>query len=259
MKTNASEADVKSTSKLKTRVGANKNSSKDFDEWCFQQIPELPIDASILDLGCGNGKQLHLFSRIFPSNSHFTGMDLSRESLDEVQKSYKSPPELSLVEGSFDERQNFEPFFQNGMDLIYAAYALYYTKDLPSLIENVHKSLNKGGQFWVIGPDSGTNSEFLDIIRALHEVEPFMDYVFDDFMPAVVENGRKVGFTSIKPSMLRNKVFFPTADAFMKYLKNSLFYRPGHDEAIHKQVQEVVAREGHFAVSKNILSLQMRK
>lgn len=258
MNTKASQEDVKSTSMLKSRVGANKNSSKDFDEWCFQQIPQLSLDAKVLDLGCGNGKQLHLFSRIFSSKAHFWGMDLSRESLDDIEKSYTSPPSLSLKEASFDEAESFGEFAAEKLDLIYAAYALYYTKDLERLVENTYNSLKKGGMFWVIGPDSGTNAEFLDILRPLHEVEPFMDYVFDDFMPAVVENCLKAGFSSFKPSMLRNKVYFPSAEAFMKYLKNSLFYRPGHDEAIQARVQEVVDREGVFEVSKNIMSLQFR-
>ncbi|MCI4666926.1 MAG: class I SAM-dependent methyltransferase [Bacteroidia bacterium] len=259
MKTNASEEDVKSTSMLKTRVNSNKNSSKDFDEWCFQQIPEIPLDAKVLDLGCGNGKQLHLFSRAFSSKSGFWGMDISRESLDDVAKTYTSRPKLELIEGSFDKEESYSAFSSQKLDLVYAAYALYYTKNLKNLIKNAYNSLKTGGIFWVIGPNSGTNDEFLKILRPLHEVEPFMDYVFDDFMPEVIELSKETGFSSVRPSMLRNKVFFPSADAFMNYLSNSLFYRSGHDDKILMAVQEVVDREGVFAVSKNILSLQIRK
>ncbi len=45
----------------------------------------------------------------------------------------------------------------------------------------------------------------------------------------------------------------------MVYLCNSLFYRPGHDEQIAKAVHAVVEKEGEFRVSKNVVSLQIRK
>ncbi len=259
METKSSQQDVKSTEKLKARLSSNKNSLKDFDEWCLQQFPNLSLRARILDLGCGNGKQLKLFSKVFPNKSYFSGMDISQESLDEIQKSYQSPPQLALIQGNFDELDQHQEFSHSQFDLVYAVYALYYTKDLKKVIEDVYKLLKPGGIFWVIGPDSGTNDEFLRILRPLHEVEDFMDYVFDNFMPEVVNLGTDAGFGEIKPSTLRNKVFFPDADSFMHYLRNSLFYREGQDEAIKKEVQKVVDQEGRFAVSKNILSLQLKK
>ncbi|MEO0900119.1 MAG: class I SAM-dependent methyltransferase [Bacteroidota bacterium] len=259
MQTKASDKEIQSANMLKARMSANNKALKDFDEWCFQQIPEISLHGKVLDLGCGNGKQLHLFSRIFSDKSTFFGLDLSNDSLQDLRSSYQSPPELQLVEGSFDMLDSLKELEGFSFDLIYAAYALYYTKDLKKLIKDVYDLLKPGGIFWVIGPDSGTNQEFLNIIRPLHEVEDFMDYVFDRFMPEVVELGTQQGFNSIKPSMLRNKVFFPSADAFMAYLSNSLFYRPGYDEEIKGQVQAVIDREGVFAVSKHIMSIQLRK
>jgi len=259
MQTRSSQTDVASTEKLKARLSSNKNSLKDFDEWCLQQFPPLSLRAKVLDLGCGNGKQLHLFSRIFSNKSYFSGLDLSQESLDEIKNTYQSPPQVSLIQGSFDELDQHSEFAPMQFDLIYAVYALYYTKNLKKVIKDVYERLKPEGIFWVIGPDSGTNDEFLKILRPLHEVEPFMDYVFDQFMPEVIDLGTEAGFTEIKPSILKNKVFFSDAESFMHYLRHSLFYRKGHDEAIRKEVEEVVKREGRFTVSKNVLSLQLKK
>ena len=147
----------------------------------------------------------------------------------------------------------------NSFDLLYASYALYYTKNLEKVIQDGFNLLKSGGIFWVICPYSGTNNEFLSILKAHHEVEPFMDYVFDDFHQEVIDFGEKTGFSSLKPSLLRNTIHFPSAEAFMKYLKNSLFYRPGFDEEILAEVQKVVDEKGEFTVSKRIVSLQMRK
>lgn len=259
MKTQSSSESIQSTSMLQSRLNANQHASRDFDEWCFRQLPELPIDAQILDLGCGTGKQIKLFSPVFSSASHFWGIDLSAESLENLRGSYQAAPKLSLIEGSFDELEKFPELKESSFDLIYASYALYYTHNLSHVIRETYKLLKPGGLLWVITPYSGTNAEFLRIIRPLHEVEPFMDYVFDTFHQEVIEKAKTHRFTSIKPSMLRNKIPFTTGEAFMTYLKNSLFYRPGYDREIIDQVNQICLTEGKFEVSKNILSLQLRK
>ncbi|MEZ4772160.1 MAG: methyltransferase domain-containing protein [Bacteroidia bacterium] len=259
MKTQSSSESIQSTTMLQSRLNANQHASRDFDEWCFRQLPELPVDAQILDLGCGTGKQITLFSPVFSKASHFWGIDLSGESLEKLRTAYRSTPALTLIEGSFDELEKFSQLRENSFDLIYASYALYYTHDLSHVIQEVYRLLKPGGLFWVITPYSGTNAEFLQIIRPLHEVEAFMDYVFDIFHQEVIDKAKNQGFTSIKPSMLRNKIPFSTGEAFMEYLKNSLFYRPGFDQNIIDQVNEICEREGKFEVSKNILSLQLRK
>ncbi|MEL6649664.1 MAG: class I SAM-dependent methyltransferase [Bacteroidota bacterium] len=259
MQTQSSASDIRSTSMLKARMSANSNASRDFDEWCFRQLPELPLPSRVLDLGCGTGKQLLLFSPMFSPQSEVVGLDLEGKSLEKLKADYQAKAKLSLIEGSFDTMEQYPELTDGSFDLIYGAYAMYYTKDLGKVMTDVHRLLKPGGVFWVICPYFGTNDEFLRIIRPLHEVEGFMDYVFDDFHQEVIAFGERLGFSSLKPALLRNQIAFPTAEAFLQYLSNSLFYRPGHDEAILAKVQEVVDAEGSFRVSKNVISLQLRK
>ncbi|MEZ4848875.1 MAG: class I SAM-dependent methyltransferase [Bacteroidia bacterium] len=259
MQTKSSSSDISSASKLTARLSANSHASRDFDEWCLRQFPELLLGANVLDLGCGTGKQVSLFAPLLSASSKFYGIDLSGESLDILKKDYSSPPQLELIGGSFDEMEKINSLEGGTFDLIYASYALYYTKDLGKVINDVFRLLKPSGIFWVICPYSGTNQEFLSILRTYHEVEPFMDYVFDDFHKEVIAFGEKSGFRSLKPSLLRNKIHFPSAESFMKYLKNSLFYREGFDREILSDVQKVVDNLGEFPVSKHIVSLQLRK
>lgn len=259
MNSSASSQDIQSTQKLTTRLAANSNASRDFDEWCFRQLPELSLDAKILDLGCGTGKQIQLFSPVFPAAAHFYGIDLAEESLQQLRAQYRSAPALDLIAGSFDQLDQFTELEAGSFDLIYGSYALYYTQDLSALIPQIKRLLKPGGIFWVIAPYFGTNREFLDIIRPIHEVEPFMDYVFDEFHADVVEHCQQNGFSRLKPSLLRNTISFPDVSSFMTYLKNSLFYRPGHDQEISEQVWNICEQEGAFRVSKHIISLQVRK
>ncbi len=259
MQTKSSTSDVASATKLNARLSANSNASRDFDEWCFRQLPALPLPSRILDLGCGNGKQVKLFAPMLSPSSEFVGIDLSADSLKLLQESYRGRAKLELIEGSFDQMEKYPELGHESFDLIYASYALYYTKDLSSLIPAIYQRLKPGGVFWVIAPYYGTNHEFLDIIRPLHEVEPFMDYVFDEFHQEVIAHAESAGFAELKPAMLRNKIRFPDAGAFLRYLSNSLFYRPGHDPAILEAVHQVVTEQGHFSVSKNIISLQFKK
>lgn len=259
MQTSSSASDIQSTQKLNQRVSANSQSSRDFDEWCLRQFPEIPMPARILDLGSGTGKQVLLFSPLVSPNSEIVALDLAGESLKQLEKSYTAAAPLTILEGSFDTLEAYESLESDSFDLIYVAYALYYTKNLKQVLTQVHRLLKPGGIFWMIGPYSGTNAEFLRILRPLHEVEDFMDYVFDAFPQEVIAHCESLGFGSIKPSLFRNKVYFPDAEAFMNYLSHSLFYRPGHDEAIMSQVDQICKEEGRFTVSKNIVSLQVRK
>ena len=258
MNTQSSQEDISSASKLSARLSANSTASRDFDEWCLRQFPELPLGANVLDLGCGTGKQVELFSPLLSPSSQFYGIDLSAESLAILTGKYHSPPQLHTIEGSFDQLENFD-LEPNSFDLIYASYALYYSENLEKVIQDSLRLLKPGGIFWVICPYSGTNNEFLSILKKHHEVEPFMDYVFDDFHKEVIDFGEKSGFGSLKPALLRNTIHFPSAGAFMTYLKNSLFYRAGFDKEIEGEVQAVVDSTGEFVVSKRIVSLQLRK
>ncbi|RMG69530.1 MAG: class I SAM-dependent methyltransferase [Bacteroidetes bacterium] len=259
MQTKASTEDISSAGMLQARLKANSRATRDFDEWCLRQLPELPMPARVLDLGCGTGKQISLFAPLLSPGSELIGIDLSAEALDSLKANYTAAASLRLIAGDFDQEAAFEGITPGSLDLVYGSYALYYTKDLPALVRRVHELLKPGGVFWVVCPYSGTNDEFLRILRPLHEVEDFMDYVFDRFHQEVIALGEAQGFKSLKPSLLRNQIRFPSAGAFMTYLSNSLFYRPGHDEAITAAVQQVVDQEGVFAVSKNVLSLQLRK
>ncbi|MDX1909116.1 MAG: methyltransferase domain-containing protein [Bacteroidia bacterium] len=259
MQTTSSQESISSAGMLQARLAANAAASRDFDEWCFRQLPELPLPARVLDLGCGNGKQLVLFSRVFSPACHFTGLDRSAELLAQARQRYQAPPHLTLIEGSFDTLEAYPALEPGTFDLIYASYALYYTQDLTKVLRDVYTLLKPGGVLWVIAPYTGTNAEFLRIIRPLHEVEPFMDYVFDRFHQEVVAQGQSLGYRSLKPSLLRNTIPFGSGQAFMDYLSHSLFYRPGHDAAISAAVQAICDQEGVFKVSKNIISLQLRK
>lgn len=259
MQTSSSSSDIQSTQKLNQRVSANSQSSRDFDEWCVRQFPELPMPARILDLGSGTGKQVLLFSPLLSPKSEIVALDLAGDSLTQLEQSYTAAARLTLLEGSFDTLEAYDSLESDSFDLIYVAYALYYTQDLKQVLTHVHRLLKPGGTFWMVGPYSGTNAEFLRILRPLHEVEDFMDYVFDAFPQEVIAHCESLGFRSLKPSLFRNQVYFPDVEAFMRYLSHSLFYRPGHDEAIMAEVNQVCQTEGRFTVSKNIVSLQVRK
>ena len=48
MQTKSSSSDISSASKLTARLSANSHASRDFDEWCLRQFPELLLGANVL-------------------------------------------------------------------------------------------------------------------------------------------------------------------------------------------------------------------
>jgi SAM-dependent methyltransferase len=259
MKIQSSEADIQSTAKLKARLSANSNATRDFDEWCVRQFPELPIPARILDLGAGTGKQVNLFGPLLSPSSEILALDMEPDSLQVLAASYDGSASLRTIEGSFDELDSIDELNSESLDLIYSSYALYYSLDLHRVVGSAHDLLKPGGVFWVIMPCVGTNREFLEILRPLYEVDPFMDYVFDEFHHDVTEAAERRAFSAFKPALLHNKIRFPDSDSFMSYLSNSLFYQEGYDDEIREAVSQRCTENGRFEVSKNIISLQFRK
>lgn len=248
--------DITSPDRLHARMAANQRATVDFDQWCLNQWPEIPA-GDVLDLGAGTGKQVRLFGPKLQAGAHFHALDLSPEALAELKDSYAAEAPLHLVEGSFD---NLPDALRDArFALVYAAYALYYTSDLPALLAWMDDLLLPGGVFWFIGPAPGNNRAFLDVLEQFYPTDAFLHHVSEGFALDVKAEAGKLGWVLEQEERLENVVPYENAAAFMAYLKNTLYYQPGYDEGILNALEKASAEDGSFQVSKCLVSLQFRK
>lgn len=90
----------------------------------------------ILDLGCGTGD---LTNEIAGAGSRVTGMDLSKEMIEEARGKY---PDIEFLAG------NAEAFrFDEKFDAVFSNAALHWMKQPERVLEAVWDSLRSGGRF----------------------------------------------------------------------------------------------------------------
>ena len=249
---------IKSTSSnfLQTRIQVNSNSTNNFDHWSVSLFPKLSFGANILDLGCGTGKQINLFSPFLTKKSNYYCCDYSKESVKAVEKSYTSKPNLTLINDSFD---NIEKFFSDDLnfDLIYSFYALYYTENLQNLMDKIFSKLKKNGVLWVVMPYSNTNKELFDILETIYNIDEKVKYSINGFAHDLIECGEKSGFLSIDINLFENKIIFDNKEKLFNYIENTTFFEHKYKESIEEEINKVF--DDKFLLTKEVISIKLTK
>src|SRR5450759_1862682 len=71
---------------LKQRIQSNERyGSADLNSWIFAQL-DVHAGLSVLDLGCGTGKQTLPLSRIVGEDGHVAAIDISEDALAELRR-----------------------------------------------------------------------------------------------------------------------------------------------------------------------------
>lgn len=101
---------------------------------------ENPQMTSVLDLGCGTGDMLKLFSEEI-KNAELTGLDFSPGMLREAEKKLAGLKNIRLIRGNALKL----PFESGRFDCVSIAFALRNTADYGRVISEMKRVLRKGG------------------------------------------------------------------------------------------------------------------
>lgn len=106
-------------------------------EWLEQLLGVLPLDARVVELGCGNGTRE---TRELAARTHLTGVDLSEEQL---RRARERVPGAEFVHGDLTTIE----FDAGSLDAVAAFYVFNHVpRDLlPALFERIHRWLRPGG------------------------------------------------------------------------------------------------------------------
>jgi len=244
---------------LENRISFNRNAERDFDEWSANLLPKLPLKINMLDLGCGTGKQINLFSQFFSSDSKITALDKSEESLVNLKKNYRGLPELNVRNVDF---KNFSDCFKDddgAFDLAYSFYALYYADNLEEIVAKVYKLLKKGGIFWIVSPFVGTNKEIFRVIRRFYTLSEKVIYSIDQFYKDVISISNKSGFKKLKVDIFKNKIIYDTRERLMEYLHSTTFYVRKYESKLSEEIDRVFISTDDFRLTKNAISIKLEK
>lgn len=249
------------TDDLLTRINIHDAyGARDIDKWMLKVLP-LKQGMTILDVGCGAGKQCFSYLAHLDGKADITGGDLSEELLKKARVENKKLGER-IKFNSLNFNKTF-PFSDKVYDLVSCSFAIYYAEDIPFTIKEMHRVIKPGGFLFTTGPLPENKELFYDIIKEATGKEippmPGSSRYASEILDAI-----KAQFSDVKVHIFQNPLTFPSPEPFLAYTRASLsedrllwntFFQTKQDfEEIMTKITHVAEkrhkREGQLVMTK---------
>ncbi len=249
------------TNDLQKRIDIhNQFGSRDIDAWMLE-ILQLQPGASILDVGCGAGKQCFSYHTYLKGKASITGGDVSKDLLAQAQQeNQRRGTGIQFIELNFNQ-----PFHlpQDTYDLVSCCFAIYYADDIPFTIREMHRVLKPGGRLFTTGPMPSNKQLFYSIIQeATGKPIPLMpgSSRYSSEILSTIQST----FSSTSLQLFENPLTFTSVEPYMEYTRasmsedrklwNSFFQGQDDFEAVMTKIKETAARrlekEGRLVMTK---------
>lgn len=248
-------ANITKNDSLNVRLHANKNfGSLDFHSWVFQNCAFQP-GMDILDVGCGNGKQVIEALRVLGGRGSVTALDLSQESVDELRNTVGNPPNLELVVGDMRDlgRHIRDSFRVKTYDLAQSTYALFYGIEHIKILEAMRTALKPTGRLLVTTP-VGPNG-FRQLVNRLGFPTPELAPI-DTFGPHVLEPYFRSFFSHVNIQIRRNLLKLPSLEAVRELYRSTAYHFEEAEEGLMRLVAAEIEARGYFAFEKNAYMIE---
>jgi len=110
---------------------------------------DLPAGGSLLEVGCGTGRNLLLAQKLFPS-AHLSGLDISAEMLTSVRANFRGMPNQPTLRVADATDFRAEDFGSAGYDRVMISYALSMIPDWERAIDASLAALKPGGSLHIV-------------------------------------------------------------------------------------------------------------
>lgn len=210
---------------------------------------------SILDLGCGTGKQIFRLADHVSRTGFILGLDLSDQAIDEVNKKAKVEhlSQIRTILGSIDKSKDLLKGYT--FDLILSSYAIYYAKNMRGVLCDLKHMLNSNGEIFVCGPGKGTNQEMTDLINGIGYLPNIKAELLDDFIDEPTIKEIATYYSESKTVILSNKIMFDSAGAVMQWWRNHVSFIPEMHYVVKKALTRHFDHKDKFILTKNILGV----
>jgi len=105
----------------------------------------VPKDARVLDIGCGSGWATRLLAG-YAAEGRVTGIDISDEMIQLAREQSKSFPNVDYEVASAESL----PFADDEFTHAFSMESLYYYRDLPRALSEIHRVMKVGGLFCAV-------------------------------------------------------------------------------------------------------------
>ena len=176
---------------------------------------------------------------------------MSQDALQKISSSIsKTKNNVKLILGNMDNLDslvNSEKF-----DLVSSCFALYYSKDLPLLIQKIKKVLVPGGRLFVCGPIEGNNTELIKFHSQIpHAKKQNLPFIMSEKILPELKNQ----FKTISKDIFVNPLSFPSSNSLIDYWKAYALYESHIEEEFIKKVKLHFSKNNVFVTTKKILGV----
>jgi ubiquinone/menaquinone biosynthesis C-methylase UbiE len=226
------------------RFGSNKTS---WPSWVFDQVlAETPLDADVLEVGCGPGGLWKPNLARIPTRWRVTLTDLMPGMIEETRAALQSISDFKF--GIMDVQNLAMP--NASFDTVIANHMLYHVPDLPRGLREIRRVLRPAGRLL-----AATNSE-LHMLRIKELAGAFMGGTspLAGRMPFSLDNGEGIlrsVFDHVTVRSTADELRVTDPEAVVSYVLSiegakRIIVGPALD-ALRRRVTDEIAREGAFA------------
>ena len=253
------------------RSEINKNADYDLEEWIQSRIHVGQGD-TVLDIGCGNGKQVAVFANLVGDGGKVIGTDIFSQVpglLENARKKLAGKNNVELIEHNASL-----PFPQTNQtfDIITSCYSIYYVDNVLSTLKECYRLLKYGGRCFIVGPSWDNSKEFYDLNREITNQalpENFSERLWrinNEVIPAAYEI-----FDRVEVSPFINRVFFEGQqgiEAVEEYYRATLLFHEESDQMGEREqfakefvrrVQIEMKKNGRYIIYKRAIGLTLYK
>jgi ubiquinone/menaquinone biosynthesis C-methylase UbiE len=211
---------------------------------------------NVLDVGCGTGAMIELFSKLLPDAS-FAGIDNSVKILESAQSKHTGTSEIEFIQGN----ANHLPFNDNTFDFVYTRLVLMHNPQPHEIVREMIRVCKPGGVVCAVEIDDGTQvfHPFGQELSRL--VTAHIEYARIQGTDRTI--GRKLFSYFATENLQDVKVIIQTSDVVMKKREAEempilLRFALGNDEARRLVTAGLLSEEERLKIVNNIIPAYCR-
>jgi SAM-dependent methyltransferase len=220
---------------------------RSFHDWLFDFV-SAPIDARVLELGCGTGQVWKTVRSRVPSAWIIALTDYSIGMLKEARST------IRVVANSFATQSDAQaiPFGSNYFDVIFANHMLYHVPDLPRALAEIRRVLKHGGQLIAATNGNGHMRELNSLAGAFG-----VQRSLTPDLPFTMESGGAQlhpFFSSVTRHDFIDSLAVTETEPLVAYILSMRtafdFFTPERIAKLRMLIDERIARNGVFHIEK---------
>ncbi len=130
---------------------------------------QIKPEESILDLGCGTGRNIDLMFKYLSNKGRVLGLDIGREMLTQAQTRFNSNPNVQIDNKRIEENLPYA----NEFDKVFISFVFHglIQEDRLSVMDNAYHALKAGGEFLILDYNEFDLTKSSWLVRQAFKIE----------------------------------------------------------------------------------------